>query len=436
MTSQEPKPSREKVKFVQPKFEDANVVEKLGLMKVPRRFSFPGAKKAVTQGLEIIARSEHPNEAMGFSGVNPSIVFGKKRDRSIPGKNLSEFILDILINDFWIKKTNRFCEMNNLNKQKYYSGLSWSFWERIPGMNMSVVEDAAVPGRFWILMDWEYEVVNEEGGTLETKKNYGHNIVMFENGRIVNQINGLHQPPQFLIDKIGEIIESYGKIKEHFGKDVSWVVEMQLNDKTGDLFFLQRHPSRPVETCDWAFQNEPEPDEIVVKNQGDRLVRGFTKEEGIESDMIFGSSFWADFPQQDVYSASNVIHDPVMKQVSISKAKVYIEDHFARASNAEDPHGAIIPLTKPQVYLAVPNFGECFPVGLRKKLIAVEVEKRDKEKKFKDELMEDFKSKKIDYGEKKRLEKEYRDDPTNYPRIKIRINSDGKEARIKILDIF
>ena len=232
---------KEQIKHIQPKAQDAEEVEKLGLMKVPRRFTFRDAKKAITEGISVIARSEHPDEATGECGVNPSKTFDK--EEPLRGGTLSDFKLRMLLTDYLMRQNHRFCEINGIDIATHNESLSWSFWEKIPGVNLSVVEDNARLGRYWVMGSWKFE---EEAPSGEERLRTAFDVFMVENEKLLSRSEKWPALPESLSLQMGNIIESYEKIKSHFGSQTAWVVEMQLSP-TGELYFLQRHPTRSSE---------------------------------------------------------------------------------------------------------------------------------------------------------------------------------------------
>lgn len=419
---------REAVKYIQPKAQDALEVERLGLMKVPRRFSYAEAKEAIAAGIQVIARSEHPDEAKGESGVNPSWTFDKKEP--LRGKTESDFELSMFLSDFHMKYNRNFCEINGIDPSVHNESLSWSFWEKIPGTNLTVVEDNVVPGRYLIFGRWTYDI---EGPSGKMRKMYGTRVFMVEADKI-NAQESIHPIPPELETAISEIVSDYEKVKNHFGAKTAWSMEMQLTN-SGQLYFLQRHPTRAYESCDWAYDTSPDSDEIVIKSTPDTIVRGTTPKEGFEVDMIYdGYGYLPKIPQQQAYTPRNA-QNPVMFQKWLAQSKMFLETQRTDVGQAADPHSAIIPLTKPNLYICVPGFEKKLPREWEKKYAEVRGVKGQRRKEFGETLRKERDDKAIDEKEYYARASAFSNNPENLTRIKMRVRSDGTEARIKILDI-
>ena len=421
-------------KFVQPKFEDAKEVERLNLMKVPKRFTFARAKKVIAQDIQILGRSEHPEEAKGLSGVNQTRYFGK--DDRLPGETFAEFRKIMLENNPALRHTEQYWDINGIDRANYEKDLSWSFWERIPGMNLSVIQDNSLPDRYWILATWMYQVplINDIN---KTRLVYGRNVLAIKGDQIQFKTNPTHYdhiPPQFFA-KVPEIIESYDRIKNHFDSNMAWVVEMQLSEKDGKLYFLQRHPTRVFESPDWSFEADSEQGEIVVKSEGANLVRGSTPKEGIEVDMIYDrSADISKLPQQDIYNTVT-IRDTITRQRWIAGSKIFLDTEKVTPGESSDPHSSVIPLTKSGLYVSIPDFREKLSQDMFDKFTRVRSEKHKKTTEYMAALRDDLATGKITEEERDKRRSAYPNNPENLLRIKMRVRADGNEARIKILDI-
>src|SRR3989344_5064783 len=196
----------EEIRYIQPKAQDALEVERLGLMKVPRRFTFEEAKKALASGVMIIARSEHPDEAKGLSGVNPSFTFDN--DDPITSTSEEKFRLAMIETGQYDGSAHKFCEINGVDKEKYDREISWSFWEKIPGVNVSIVQDNTVPNRFWILANWEYAEPDAGYKSGVRHRTVGQTFLV-ENGLLSPQIENMrdeYSVPEYFASSISAMI--------------------------------------------------------------------------------------------------------------------------------------------------------------------------------------------------------------------------------------
>ena len=189
----------------QPKKEIADMLEARGIL-VPQRFeNLADALKVIRQGREIVVRSEHPREYASAAGLLGSYVLSA--DRMAKGKAFcdekgTEIDWDNFYEHFGradveddaenrifgslettdhvafednLKKLSlpyvrRYCELLGLDVDKFTEGISYSYWEKIGGLNRSIVADSAIPER--------YHVFTIEG------YNY-HNYAIVDNGKIV-----------------------------------------------------------------------------------------------------------------------------------------------------------------------------------------------------------------------------------------------------------
>ena len=425
----------EEIRYIQPKAQDALEVERLGLMKVPRRFTFEEAKKALASGVMIIARSEHPDEAKGLSGVNPSFTFDN--DDPITSTSEEKFRLAMIETGQYDGSAHKFCEINGVDKEKYDREISWSFWEKIPGVNVSIVQDNTVPNRFWILANWEY--AEPDAGY---KSGVRHSTVgqtfLVENGLLSPQIENMrdeYSVPEYFASSISAMINAYDKVKDHFGRDTAWITEMQVAE-TGEIYFLQRHPSRKMETNSWTFDGPADPDEIVVRCSAESAVRGATPKEGWEVDMLYdGRGMTADIPQQEAYNKITV-QNPVEYQKWVANAKLFLNTSgFTDSAFAQNPHSGIIPLTKPSVYIATESFRNELDRKWREKEREVRAEKRKARTKKIKELGTAKSEGRLNQQQYEEQYNAYVYTPENLLKVKMRVRSDGTEARIKILDV-
>lgn len=235
----------------QPKMTIGNYVEQNGI-RVPRRFSsFAEARKS---GVEIICRSEHPQEYDGVSGLIESPILqelggiGTKDD-------LKRKVLDEDKISNWVRA---YCDFVGLDQSVFREEITFSFWEKLAGYNRTVVADSSIKGRYHI--------------TTWTEGNKIVNGTIFENGEVVSQNTAL---PTELEEGIPELIGLYERIR-HLGKfDSNHCPIMEFQTVDGNNYFLQYHRTRDFSPASFELDQEPDKDTIVAS-----FTRGSTKPDG------------------------------------------------------------------------------------------------------------------------------------------------------------
>jgi len=282
----------------QPKKEIAEMLESCGIL-VPRRFkNLVDALEAVRQGGKIIVRSEHPQEYAVVAGLLTSYDLTVERmekgrqycegkGHEINWNNYFRYhsignVRDDAENKIFgslettgptdfeenLKKlsfphVHRYCELLGIDVDKFYEDISYSYWEKIVGLNRSIVADSAVPERYHIFT---------------TDGQYFHNYLIIDSGQIV-----LDQPSPVtdeLRARIDEVVAFYEKIRnaEGFNPKHCPLVEFQT---VGDQnYFLQYHRTRDMEPCTWKLKRGLEEGELEAA-----FVRGATPPEGMIFDV-------------------------------------------------------------------------------------------------------------------------------------------------------
>lgn len=133
----------------QPKRAIADYVEQSGIL-VPRRFG--SLKEARASGLPIIARSEHPQDYAGASGILKSPWLDSDNDKSYMNLQSEEELKEKALVNSW--KYELFCRFSGYDKDKFKQEVSFSFWELFKGRgrySRAVIADSAIPGRHHII---------------------------------------------------------------------------------------------------------------------------------------------------------------------------------------------------------------------------------------------------------------------------------------------
>jgi len=237
----------------QPKQEIGDYVEACGF-KVPRRYgSFDGAMQAVNGGATVLMRSEHPQEYAGFSGLlrtyrlNTEEIEQQKiakyylqpGDRSMAaryiasGLPLEDVEFKVQEDSFESLPLTRYLSLSGQSENDFVRDLSYSFWEYIPGKNVAVVADDAIPDRYHI--------------TTMGKKEFGGGIYLPDG------IEEAEYPKEYPAQKDpldaatrAALIETYEAIRQlpRFAARNCPIMEMQLGED-GTIWFLQYHKARP-----------------------------------------------------------------------------------------------------------------------------------------------------------------------------------------------
>lgn len=285
----------------QPKKEIADIIETHGIL-VPKRFSgLSDALEAIKSGKKIIVRSEHPHEYAGASGLMESYVlsaelisarknfcevngtnidwadfFNHRADYNTRYETMAKIVGSIettnqadfehslkMMNQ---ERINHYCELLSLDANRFIKDASYSYWEKIDGINRSIIADSAVSGRYHIF----------------SKDNIGHyfiNYAVIDNGRLVLD------KPVAMTDDLKAGIEKdlafYENIRqvEIFDPQHCPIIEFQTF--MGNNYFLQYHRTRNKEESHWLLNRELEEGEFEAT-----FVRGATKPEGLTTDVV------------------------------------------------------------------------------------------------------------------------------------------------------
>lgn len=278
---------------LQPKKEIADMLESRGIL-VPRRFeSLAEALEVIKQGREIVVRSEHPQEYAAAAGLLNSYVltgerikkgqqFCDEKGAEIDWDNFYKYfgrgdISDDAENKIFgsLEKTNqttfeenlkklslpyvrRYCKLLGIDVDKFCESISYSYWEKIGGLNRSIVADSAVTGRYHIFTTEGYKY---------------HNYTIVDNGQVV--LNKPMEMTDELKAGIDEVIAFYEKIRkmEGFNPEHCPLIEFQTAEDQN--YFLQYHRTRDMEPCSWQLDRELEEGEFEAT-----FVRGATPPEG------------------------------------------------------------------------------------------------------------------------------------------------------------
>ncbi|MBP7843943.1 MAG: hypothetical protein KA116_03945 [Proteobacteria bacterium] len=273
--------------MLRPKLQVANYVESQGL-RTPKRFS--NLDEALNSGIPFIVRSESPYEYDGPSGVAQSFVFSandidwalKSSDgifsnsaMMTPPKilalyfkdqNQSRFESSLL--KFSEVQRKEFAKLSKISIKKFLQSFTFSYWEYLPGINISIVRDSSIENRYHIFSSsfnyYNYSVVDS-------------GMILFE-GPLYDQ---LIPPQHFNVREIGSIqklIEFYEGVRSlpAFNKDNAAIVELQAI-APGDFVFLQYHRTRDLNEANFKIDERS----LIAKGYSKiPFIRGHTGSHG------------------------------------------------------------------------------------------------------------------------------------------------------------
>ena len=181
-----------------------------------------------------------------------------RRIISVPHAGIIATALDVgqeetyrrmVIEQRYSMKSFTYSYVNGIPSTEYTQDNSFSVFEFVPGLNITVVADTAKPER--------WHVHSASGGTIFEIEDYGATL---DNGKIHFKAG----TPDHLTDtQVRALVEAYEQIRhlERFNADHCPIMEMQLSDK-GDIYFLQYHRTRDYESA----QSELNPDHFKAED--------------------------------------------------------------------------------------------------------------------------------------------------------------------------
>lgn len=389
-------------------------------IRVPSIFAgFEEARDFVTKkGGTVIFRSEHPLELEGLSGLNMSPVVSPEKvalHEEHGGLFASFRGFDVELFEYMMRAWHRapkgprrldlspkwiiadhFCQHEGIEREEYLSKLTYSFWEYIEGHNLYVIADPAIPRRYRIFARWP-----------EMIDNCFTSYDVFDGTDKATA----YRTPQCVQQRVHDIVALYEYVREIFAPGTCPIVEMQLSN-SGELYFLQRSAGPRFKVAGWSFASSEACDFRVGIESGYGEVVGTTPEAGIEVEFLIDRGTRIDWLKGYRTSAilSSHIDSKVIEQKIFPQVAAYIETHEQIHGDCiSDTHGVIIPLTRSPLYLFMPEMHERFPERVAagiKRLKGI-----------------------------KHTGHNWYVDPERLVHAKIRIRSDGKEARIDVLEI-
>lgn len=252
----------------QPKRTIGDYAASKGIL-VPRRFeTFEEAIKFKGRAL---ARSEHLQDYDGGSGIFESPAIGKNTNLWFQEDLFSKSTSESQAQPNFVKSYKTYCQFAGLSIPEFTQGLSFSFWERLPGINVSIVADSAIEGRYHI----------RANHTLTRKWRSGYTL--FENGT-PTPLGGIPSPGTFsrVIGAQAErLTEFYENVKrlDHFDPNHCPIIEAQIY--LGDIYFLQYHRCRDFAPVNFSVTPPGGKRHAKISN-----IRGATPPDGLVLDTI------------------------------------------------------------------------------------------------------------------------------------------------------
>lgn len=255
----------------QPKRTIADYVESWGIT-VPKRFD--SLSEARRSHKPVFIRSEHPLEYSEISGLLDSFPLSYVRGVKDESE-LKEYAMNSKIsgrsgstNKYFIGPTLLFnyCSLLNLDFNKIAQQFSFSFWEKLKGINRTIVADSSIIGRYHIQEMYRNNAAED--------KSFTFNYFVVEDGNIIYKMIRSWNFEQR--DDYKEIIELYEDVRNlpRFDPDNCPMIEvMTIRDKN---YFLQYHRGREFDEAGFVLDRTAKDDEKEAL-----FVRGHTPKEGI-----------------------------------------------------------------------------------------------------------------------------------------------------------
>jgi len=360
----------------QPKREIANYVWR-NMILVPEIFtSFKYGKIASGSGMKVRARSEHPQDYAGVSGLVDSpilndVPYAKSEKDLVDALRLGQLVKakdseiriieqDIIVDGKWIpdpsfkpeKPEPRFERQpseSTHNVQSYFKSLglppsaqeefwgkmSFSYWQELGGHNLSIIADSAIAGRYHVMVrshDFCGCAIFEDG------------IAKYQSGKV----------PQEIMESGRKITEFYESVRnlQKFDPGNCPTIEAQLYDS--EIWFLQYLRGQPFEPAAFRLERPPAKGELVAE-----YVRGATAPEGglyrIRLYDINWPGYVPSYPYQNKIDGTfDISMNSIFRELCLRTWQVNMMfEQYGKNSALRDAvsHGWISRLFKPKISL-------------------------------------------------------------------------------------
>ncbi|MCX6769961.1 MAG: hypothetical protein NT051_04760 [Candidatus Micrarchaeota archaeon] len=376
----------------QPKREVGEYVRRNGIL-VPKIYdSFKEAKmltemRKVLMAPEkaILARSEHPQDYAGVSGMLESYSLphsaitdeasikalvreGNFVEPDVPSsrERLIHFIQEKLL--IWNKNRQKepvarkrqlgitihpakeYCDLLGISEDRFWEGVSFSYWEKLGGRNLTISADSAISGRYHVIVRWPaYYAIVENGEIILRSRD----DVVIENSKLIMQNKEF---PSDVSKAMLGAPDFYEQVRNlpRFSPNHCPIIEAQFTD--GKYYFLQYLRSRDFEPAQFVLDRQPTDKEIVAL-----LCRGSTSPEGEVHKIKCGYGYPPSISQQG-QSMLQTTRISMISELSVRNQNLSIM--LAQSSETSPAlslafmvnlHPGISKLFKPRISVLVPS---------------------------------------------------------------------------------
>ena len=255
----------------QPKRTLADYVERNGVL-VPRRFD--SLAEAKDSDLPIMVRSEHTQEYDGVSGLLRSEDLDEFSEITNEKELWNELLKEEKLKEEKGKTSfpSVYCAYNSLDVHTFFSEVSFSYWEKLGGVNRTVVADSSIARRYHIMST----------GNEDTSVSY----VILDNGEISPR-SCMIEKNTVVLEEFRELVAIYEKVRTLNNFDANHCPIMEFQSFGGKHYFLQYHRTRDFQKADFQLEKEPEEDEVEAL-----LVRGATTPAGSVCKITISYAEW------------------------------------------------------------------------------------------------------------------------------------------------
>jgi len=237
----------------QPKKTIGDYVASQGIL-VPRRFDT--LHEARASGLPILCRSEHEQEYDGVSGL----LYSPPLDSLVDTNDEQTLKEEALVKSraYVGEHISDYCRFLKINEEKFKAEISFSFWQKMEGINITVIADTAIKERYHIMS-------LGQGGAAYTIFERGKPTILHQSG-----------PMRNTRDQLQNLLHDYEAVRnlEKFDPDTCPIMEFQTVG--GKNYFLQYHQGREFQEANFTIN----PKNLQGKEKRTMFVRGATTPEG------------------------------------------------------------------------------------------------------------------------------------------------------------
>ena len=270
--------------MMQPKLTLGNYVTSQGF-PVPQ--IFPSFSAALASGEPFIARSEHPQEHTGVSGLLNSFPItsetleaarsyggddpeGDVLQRALQKKLCggSDRELELNLANIRAKQIDLFCRYQGTSKEVFLRDVSFSYWKLLGGYNQTMVADNAISGRYHVF-------------TVSAEDSNNKNYSIIDNSNVVVSIGAGIDTETFL-KSAATFVQYYESVRRLGEFDPLHCPIIECQWLNGMHYFLQYHRTRDMEPAKFEISRAPEENEVEAL-----LVRGATPPEGLVVNTAF-----------------------------------------------------------------------------------------------------------------------------------------------------